>query len=66
MVAWAKELVEKYKFQTIKFKNGVFPVDEEIETFIALRKAFPRHKIRIDPNAVWSRLHGNSRRQGAA
>jgi glucarate dehydratase len=54
MVAWAKELVEKYKFRTIKFKNGVFPVDEEIETFIALRKAFPRHKIRIDPNAVWS------------
>ena len=54
MVAWAKELVQKYNFQTIKFKNGVFPVDEEIETFIALRKAFPRHKIRMDPNAVWS------------
>jgi glucarate dehydratase len=54
MVAWAKKLVQKYNFQTIKYKNGVFPVDEEIETFIALRKAFPHHNIRMDPNAVWS------------
>jgi glucarate dehydratase len=54
MVAWAKELIQKYNFQTIKYKNGVFPVEEEIATFIALRKAFPRHKIRMDPNAVWS------------
>jgi glucarate dehydratase len=54
MVAWAKDLVQKYQFQTIKYKNGVFPVDDEIATFIALRKAFPHHKIRMDPNAVWS------------
>src|SRR2546422_11567289 len=54
MVAFAGKLVQKYGFRTIKYKNGVLPVDEEIETFIALRKAFPDHKIRMDPNAVWS------------
>ena len=54
MVAFAGKLVQKYGFRTIKFKNGVLPVDEEIETFIGLRKAFPDHKIRMDPNAVWS------------
>jgi glucarate dehydratase len=54
MVAFARGLVEKYGFGTLKYKNGVLPPDEEIETFIALRKAFPKLKIRLDPNAAWS------------
>lgn len=54
MVAFAEELVAKYGFETLKYKNGVLPPDEEIETFIALRKAFPKQRIRLDPNAAWS------------
>jgi glucarate dehydratase len=54
MVAFAKDVVKKYGFKTLKYKNGVLPPDEEIDTFIALRKAFPRHRIRLDPNAAWT------------
>src|SRR5579871_3498832 len=54
MVDLARSLVQQYGFQTIKYKNGVMSPDEEIATFKALRKAFPNHKIRMDPNAVWS------------
>jgi len=54
MVAFAKELVEKYGFTSLKYKNGVLPPDEEADTFIALREAFPRHRIRLDPNAAWT------------
>jgi len=54
MVAFAKSLVKTYGFETLKYKNGVLPPDEEIETFVALRKAFPEFKLRLDPNAAWS------------
>jgi glucarate dehydratase len=54
MVAFARKLVKSDGFETLKYKNGVLPPDEEIETFIALRKAFPRLKVRLDPNAAWS------------
>lgn len=54
MVEFAGDLVQRYGFETLKYKNGVLPPDEEIETFIALRKAFPKVKLRIDPNAAWT------------
>ena len=54
MVAFAEDLVEKYGFETLKYKNGVLPPNDEIETFIALRESFPKLKIRLDPNAAWS------------
>lgn len=54
MVAFAQELISKHGFTSIKYKNGVMHPDEEIDTFIALRKAFPKHRIRLDPNAVWT------------
>ncbi len=54
MVTFAKRLVKNYGFETLKYKNGVLPPDEDIETFIALRKAFPGLKLRLDPNAAWS------------
>lgn len=54
MVNHAKDLVTQYGFKTLKYKNGVLPPDEEIDTFIALRQAFPKHRIRLDPNAVWT------------
>jgi glucarate dehydratase len=53
MLAYAKQLVADYGFQTLKYKNGVLPPDDEAETFMALRHAFPRHKLRLDPNAAW-------------
>jgi glucarate dehydratase len=54
IVQFAKGLVRQYGFKTLKYKNGVFPPDEEIDTFIALRTAFPKHRIRLDPNAAWT------------
>jgi len=54
MVDYAQRLIARYGFGTLKFKNGVLPPDEEVETFIALRKAFPHVKLRLDPNAAWS------------
>jgi glucarate dehydratase len=54
MVAFAKRLVKNYGFETLKYKNGVLPPDEEIETFMALRQSFPKLKMRLDPNAAWS------------
>ncbi len=54
MVALADSLVKKYGFTTLKYKNGVLPPDDEIDTFIALRKKFPGAKVRLDPNAAWS------------
>lgn len=52
--AFAAELIEEYGFGTIKYKNGVKHPEEEIETVLALRERFPHHRLRIDPNAVWS------------
>jgi glucarate dehydratase len=54
MVAFADSLVKRFGFETLKYKNGVLPPDEEIDTFIALRKKFPRLRVRLDPNAAWS------------
>lgn len=54
MVNHAKELVNKYGFTTHKLKAGVFHPDHEIEVFRSISKAFPTHKVRIDPNAMWS------------
>jgi glucarate dehydratase len=53
MVAYSRKLVDKYGFQTLKYKNGVQHPDEEVETFKALRNEFPRHRLRLDPNAAW-------------
>lgn len=54
MVTHAKDLVDKYGFTTHKLKAGVFHPDHEVEVFRALANAFPKHKVRIDPNAAWS------------
>ncbi len=54
MVQFARRLVQEHGFETLKYKNGVLPPEEEIETFIALRKAFPDQRLRLDPNAAWT------------
>jgi glucarate dehydratase len=54
IVKHAKDLVAKHGFTTHKLKAGVFNPDHEVEVFRAISKAFPGHKVRIDPNAAWS------------
>ena len=54
LVGLAQELVDTYGFESLKFKCGVQDPDSEIEAFKALREAFPRLKIRLDPNGIWS------------
>jgi glucarate dehydratase len=54
MVEFASRLVQEHGFETLKYKNGVLAPEEEIETFIALREAFPNQRLRLDPNAAWT------------
>ena len=51
--------------QTLKYKNGVLPPDEEIETFIALREAFPKLKIRRSERRMVGHDRGARRAQAA-
>lgn len=54
MVAHVGSLVEKHGFTTHKLKAGVFHPDHELEVFRAISEAFPKHRVRIDPNAIWT------------
>ena len=54
MVQYAKQLVAANGFTTHKLKAGVFHPDHEVAVFRALANAFPKHRVRIDPNAAWS------------
>lgn len=54
VVAHARELVGQHGFGTHKLKGGVFPPDHDIETMHALAAAFPKARLRLDPNSVWS------------
>lgn len=54
IVAQARALIDRYGFQSIKLKAGVFAPDEEIAAIRALADAFPGHPLRIDPNGAWS------------
>lgn len=54
MVTHALDLHHRYGFTSHKLKAGVFHPDHEVEIFKALAAALPAHRLRIDPNAVWS------------
>jgi glucarate dehydratase len=54
MVKHTQQLVNEHGFTSHKLKAGVFHPDHEIEVFRAISTAFPSHKVRIDPNAIWS------------
>lgn len=54
VVGHVRDLVDRHGFETIKLKGGVYPPEEEFETIAALRDAFPNHKLRFDPNGLWS------------
>lgn len=54
MVNHAKNLVKKHGFNVHKLKGGVFSPDHDIEVYRALADAFPKDRLRLDPNSVWS------------
>jgi glucarate dehydratase len=54
VIAHAREMTRRHGFATLKYKGGVKPPEEEIETLFALREAFPDAKLRYDPQAIYS------------
>ena len=55
MVEHCQSLVNKYGFETLKLKGGVFDPELEFQTIVALREKFgDNYRLRIDPNAIWS------------
>ncbi len=53
IVRQCQAMVKAHGFDAIKLKAGVFPPEEEIAAIYALREAFPKSPLRIDPNACW-------------
>jgi glucarate dehydratase len=54
IVAQARRMIEQYGFGSIKLKAGALDPDHEADCLEALHHAFPKHPLRIDPNANWS------------
>jgi glucarate dehydratase len=54
IVAQARRMIDRYGFQSIKLKGGVFEPAHEIDCMRALSQAFPGLPLRLDPNANWS------------
>lgn len=54
IVAQAKKMIDEYGFQSIKLKGGVFEPEAEVAAILALRRAFPDHPLRLDPNGAWT------------
>ncbi len=53
IVRLAKASQEKYGFMDFKLKGGVLSGAEEIKAIKALKEAFPKGRINIDPNGCW-------------
>lgn len=54
IVRSARRMVDRFGFGSLKLKGGVFDPDEEVEALRALRREFPGHALRVDPNAAWT------------
>ncbi len=54
IVAHAKALKAEHGFRVHKLKGGHFAPDHDIAVMQALGDAFPRDRLRLDPNAAWS------------
>ena len=55
ILRYAKDLVDKYKYDTLKLKGGVLPPSEETRSMQLLRQEFGNEmNLRFDPNAAWS------------
>ena len=54
MVVQAKAMCKSFGFKSLKLKGGVFNPRVEVDTILALHKAFgPDVPLRFDPNALW-------------
>jgi len=54
VVALAEASAELYGFDDFKLKGGVLRGEDEMEAVAALKDAFPKARITIDPNGAWS------------
>ncbi|MDE3738096.1 glucarate dehydratase family protein [Pseudomonas resinovorans] len=54
IVAQAARMIEAHGFKSIKLKAGALEPEHEVACIKALKKAFPDHPLRIDPNGNWS------------
>ncbi|NKF24274.1 glucarate dehydratase family protein [Solimonas marina] len=54
IVAQAKSMIDRYGFKSIKLKAGALEPEHEVSCVKALKRAFPQHQLRIDPNGNWS------------
>ena len=54
IVRQAKTMIDQYGFGSIKLKAGALEPEYEVACMKALKKAFPSHGLRIDPNGNWS------------
>lgn len=54
IVQQAKQMIDQYGFESIKLKAGVFDPQEEADAILALKAAFPKAPLRIDPNSNWT------------
>jgi glucarate dehydratase len=54
IVTQARRMIDEYGFGSIKLKAGALAPEHEVACLKALKKAFPGHPLRIDPNANWS------------
>ncbi|MCL2617035.1 MAG: glucarate dehydratase [Defluviitaleaceae bacterium] len=58
IVAQAKATCDKYGFDDFKLKGGAFEGKEEMKAIVALKEAFPKARITLDPNGAWSLKEG--------
>ncbi|SMG55460.1 glucarate dehydratase family protein [Paraburkholderia susongensis] len=54
IVEQARTMIERHGFGSIKLKAGALDPEIEVASLKALKRAFPDHPLRIDPNANWS------------
>lgn len=54
IVAQAARMIEAHGFKSIKLKAGALQPEHEVACIKALKRAFPDHPLRIDPNGNWS------------
>ncbi|GAA4047222.1 glucarate dehydratase family protein [Nonomuraea soli] len=54
IVEQARFLIDRYGFQSIKLKGGVYEPAQEVAAIRALAEAFPGVPLRLDPNASWT------------
>ena len=53
VVRLAEAAHARYGFEDFKLKGGVLRGEEEVEAVKAIRRAFPKARVTLDPNGAW-------------